>query len=149
MIAWRICKARFDPWDATGATLWPGRWHSRGRAVLYAADSYAGAILEVLVHASRPRQFMGAHQAVRLDVPDQLVETVDGADVPGWDDPDPATPRVFGDRWLLDTRTAALVVPALPSRPIGRIVLINLTHPDAARIGRGAPFPVPWDERLY
>lgn len=147
MIAWRVCKARYDPWDGTGATLFGGRWHSRGRAVVYAADSYAGAILEVLVHSSQ-RQFMGPHHAVRLDIPDELAEEAPVPAVPGWDAPDPATARLFGDRWLAETRTAALVVPALPCRPVGKVVVINVAHPDAGRITRSAPFAVLWDDRL-
>lgn len=149
MIAWRTCKTRYDPWDGTGALLHGGRWHSPGRAVIYAADSFAGSLLEVLVHAMRPRTLASAHHAVRLDIPDDVAETVTNADVPGWDQRDLAVPRLFGDRWLEQARSAALIVPALPSRPIGRIVVINPAHPSAAAIVRGDPFPVPWDERLY
>ena len=149
MIAWRICKARFDPWDGTGAVLHGGRWHTHGRPVLYAADSYAGAILEILVHSTQPRLFPGDHHAVRLDIPDDALEEATTLEAPSWDERDPAAARSFGDRWLAETRTAALMVPALPCRPVGRIVVINLAHPDAARIERGAPFAVPWDERLF
>jgi len=40
-------------------------------------------------------------------------------------------------------------VPALPCRPVGRILMINPAHPDARRIKRDAVFAVPWDERLF
>ena len=149
MIVWRISKARYDPWDATGARQHGGRWSSPGAAVLYTADTYAGALLELLVHQTEPRSLPGPHHAIQAAVPDELVATVTEADAPGWDQRDCAAARATGDRWLAEGRTAALVVPALPSRPIGCIVVINLAHPDAARIERSAPFAVPWDERLF
>ncbi|HEV2734625.1 MAG TPA: RES family NAD+ phosphorylase, partial [Longimicrobiaceae bacterium] len=77
MLAWRVSKARFEPFDGTGAMLHGARWNSPGRPVVYAADSLAGAILEILAHALRPRTLPGPHHAVRIEVPDALVETLD------------------------------------------------------------------------
>ena len=54
MLAWRISKTRHAPFDGTGARLRGARWNSPGRPVIYAADSFAGSILEVLAHALRP-----------------------------------------------------------------------------------------------
>lgn len=149
MLAWRTCKTRYDPWDGAGAAQWGGRWNSPGHLVVYAADSFAGSLLEILVHGTRPRTLPGAHHAVRIDVPDELIERVEESALPGWDLRDSAEARQFGDRWLEEGRSAALSVPALPARPVGRIVLINPAHPDAGRLVRGTPFRVPWDERLF
>ncbi|HEU0013660.1 MAG TPA: RES domain-containing protein [Longimicrobium sp.] len=149
MIAWRITKTRHAPFDGTGALLWGARWNSPGRAVIYAADSFAGAILEILAHSARPRTLPGPHHAVRIDIPDDLAEMLDPGDLNGWENRDSRPAVEFGDAWLRDARSPAMVVPALPSRPIGRNVLINPGHPAAARISVSAPFPVPWDERLF
>ncbi|HEY2805773.1 MAG TPA: RES domain-containing protein [Gemmatimonadales bacterium] len=149
MIAFRTCKVRYDPWDGTGAALIGGRWNSPGRAVIYAADSFPGSLLEILAHTLTPRTLPGRHHAARLDIGDDLVEDLDPAALPGWYQRDSPEARSFGDQWLEEARTPALAVPALPSRPIGRVVLINPVHPDAARITRGATFAVPWDERLF
>ena len=46
--AWRVTKARHPPYDAGGALLVGGRWNPPGRAVIYAADSFAGALLGIL-----------------------------------------------------------------------------------------------------
>ena len=148
MIAWRTTKTRFDPWDTTGAGLWGGRWHSPGRGLIYAADSFAGSLLEILAHAETPKT-LTEHHAIRIDVPDDVVERPDDAQLEGWDAKRSVSARAFGDAWLSQGRSAALLVPAMPSRPIGRLVVINPLHPDAARIVRGAPFRVPWDERLF
>jgi len=149
VLAWRTCKRRHDPWDASGAAQWGGRWNSPGHAVVYAADSFAGSLLEIIAHSARPRTLPGPHHAVRIEIPDELVEWLDGGRLSGWYQRDFAAARRFGDRWLEESRSVALAVPALPARPVGRILLINPAHAGAARLTRGAPFDVPWDERLF
>lgn len=149
MLAWRVSKTRFPPFDGTGAMLRGARWNSGGRPVIYAADTFAGAILEILAHALRPRTLPGAYHAVRIEIPDVLVERLDPAALPGWDDKGSPEARAFGDRWLAEARSATLAVPAVPSRPVGVNVLVNPDHPDAGRIMVSDPFEVPWDERLF
>jgi RES domain-containing protein len=148
MIAFRACKVRYDPFDASGAALHGGRWNSPGHPVIYAADSFAGSLLEVLAHSMRPRTLPGAHHALQLDIPDALIEVVEEGVVPRWHEPDSPEARDFGDRWITEARTVALSAPSLPARPVGRVVLLNPAHPDLHRIVRGEPFPVPWDDRL-
>ena len=48
----RIADMRHAIFDGTGAMLYGARWNSHGRRVIYAAETYAGALLEILVHAS-------------------------------------------------------------------------------------------------
>ncbi|MEW6752672.1 MAG: RES family NAD+ phosphorylase [Candidatus Latescibacterota bacterium] len=147
--AWRVAKTRYPAYDGTGAMLMGGRWNSPGRTVIYAADTFAGAILEILAHALRPRTLPGPHHAVRIDIPDDLVEVLEPAALPGWDTPGSPQARQFGDRWLGVRRSAVLVVPALASRPVGRTVVVNPAHPDAALIDVAPAFVAPWDERLF
>jgi RES domain-containing protein len=149
MLAWRISKVQYPPFDGTGARIAGARWNSPGRSMIYAADTFAGAILEILAHALRPRTLAGAHHAVRIDIPDDLVEVLDPAALPAWETKGSPEARAFGDGWLVEQRSAVLLVPAVPSRPIGRNVLINPEHSDVSRITVSAPFAVPWDERLF
>ena len=149
MLAWRTCKTRYDPYDGSGAAHWGGRWNSPGHPVLYTADSFAGSILEIIAHALRPRTLPGPHHAVRVEIPDDMIEWLEGDRLDGWDARDAAEARAFGDRWLRESRSAALAVPSLPARPVGRLLLLNLAHGDARRLERGAPFAVPWDEQLF
>ena len=125
------------------------RWNSAGRPVIYASDSFAGAILEILAHSLRPRTLPGLHHAVRITIPDHMVESLDEGDLPGWEERDSAAALEYGDGWLAEMRTPVLVAPALPSRPVGRTVLINPVHPDVGQIQRSETFLVPWDERLF
>ena len=148
-VAWRVAKQRHPAFDGTGAMLNGGRWNSPGRMVVYAADTFAGAILEILAHASRPRTLPGPHHAVRLEFAEDMSETIDAEALPGWDTRGSPEALRYGDRWLDDGRTAVLVVPAVASRPVGNLVIINPDHPDARRIAVSEPFAVPWDERLF
>ena len=52
MQAYRLVKKRYadDPLSPQGAKLYGGRWNSKGNGAVYAADSVALAVLEVLVH---------------------------------------------------------------------------------------------------
>jgi len=149
MIAWRVTKTRYQPLDGRGAEIWGGRWNHPGRPVVYAADSFAGALLEILAHSLRPRTLPGPHHAARVEIPDAQIEILEPEALPGWDERGSRVALEFGTRWLEEHRTLALVVPALPSRPVGRTVLINPLHRDSARLLSTPVFPVPWDERLF
>lgn len=149
MLAWRIAKKRYDPMDGRGALWRGGRWNSAGQTVVYASSSFAGAILEILVHSARPRTLPGPHHAVRIEIDEEEIERVDPADVPGWEERASPAARDYGDRWLREARSLVLVVPALPSRPVGRSVLVNPEHPRADRMRISERFDVPWDERLF
>jgi len=112
MIVYRIADSRRPIFDATGAMLHGGRWNSAGLRAIYAAETYAGALLEVLVHSNLsqpPKQ----HRVVRIEVPDKLkVENVSINTVPGWDNEDMRASRAFGDRWLRESRSQYFEFPA-------------------------------------
>lgn len=149
MRCFRIADARFPLFDGTGARLHGGRWNSPGRAVIYSAETYAGAILEILVHANLNR-IPRTHAVVTIEVPDDVaVECLAASDLPGWDKPDLSISRSFGDRWLVEARTAVLFVPSLVTRGREHNVLLNPAHPDFARLTYSQPEPVVWDERLF
>lgn len=148
-VAWRIAKKRHAIWDGTGASMVGGRWNSAGHPVIYAADTFPGAILEILAHTLRPRTLPGPHHGLRIHIPHELVAVLDPGDLPGWDTKGSPEARAFGDRWLAEGSSAVLIVPAVSSRPVGRNVLINPHHRDAERITPGEPFEVPWDERPF
>ncbi|HEX6370481.1 MAG TPA: RES domain-containing protein [Longimicrobium sp.] len=150
IVAYRVCKVRYPVFDGTGAEIAGGRWNSRGRPLIYCADSFAGSLLEILVHANAPVALPGAHHCARAFAEDDIaVEVLEEADLPGWDDEDAVVSRSFGDRWLEEQRTAILSVPAATARPYGRNLLLNPAHPDYDRIVRESEVPVHWDVRLF
>jgi RES domain-containing protein len=82
--AYRVCKTRYPVWDGTGAEIAGGRWNSPGRPLIYCADSFAGSLLEILVHANAPIALPGTHHAARAFLEgDVAVETLAEGDLPG------------------------------------------------------------------
>lgn len=150
LIAYRVCKTRYPVFDGTGAQIAGGRWNSRGRPLIYCADSFAGALLEIIVHANAPVALPGAHHCARALVGDAIgIEVLQETDLPGWADEDAMVSRAFGDRWIDERRSAVLSVPAATARPYGRNLLLNPEHPDYPRIVLETAVDVVWDSRLF
>jgi RES domain-containing protein len=138
---------RHTIFDGSGAVLHGARWNSPGRRVIYATETYAGALLEILVHASGsvPR----SQGYVEIQIPAGLpLEEITLDDVPQWDSPSFETARAFGDRWYDERRTSVLIVPPVVTL-VERNVLIDQEHPDFARIRASRALPVRWDVRLW
>lgn len=149
LVAWRLTKARYaeTALSGMGSTLHAGRWHLRGRPVVYAASSAALALVETLVHAERADLLRDAYVAVPLRIPARLVETL--ADLPAdwqaW--PHPASTQRLGTAWVDGRRSAVLVVPSAVV-PHETNVLLNPLHPAFHTIEVGAPEPFPIDARF-
>lgn len=150
MRAFRIADRRFPIFDGTGARLIGGRWNSPGRPVIYAAETYAGALLEVLVHSNLGR-VPKTHAAIEISIPNSIaVESVDGRSLPAWDAEDQMASRAFGDQWLRENRSAVLMVPSVVLHGREHNVLINAHHPQFQRIKATEPQDdVRWDRRLF
>lgn len=146
--AYRIADSRKPIFDGSGAALYGARWNSPGRRVIYAAETYAGALIEKLVHTNIGR--VPKHQKyVEILIPaDVAIEEVDPNQVVGWDAADQLASRAFGDRWCDSQRTAVLIVPSVVTI-MERNVLINQNHPAFRKIRASEPRPVIWDERLF
>lgn len=146
LYAYRIADGRYPLFDGAGAQRRGGRWNSPGKAAIYGALSYAGALLEVLAHGGIgkvPR----TQRWIRIEIP-AGVKIEEADDIPGWDAADYTASRAFGDKWLDDRRSVALVVPSLVGRPNERNVVINPLHSDFGRLRVTEPVPVIWDSRL-
>jgi RES domain-containing protein len=133
--------------DATGSTIAPGRWNDRSHPVIYAAECFATALLEKLVHGSGalpPNQHY-----VTITIPAGVTyEVLQPASHPGWDLANAAVSKAFGCRWQAERRSVVLFVPSVIA-PVETNVLINPAHPDFARIKPGLDVPVYWDRRLF
>ena len=145
--AFRIANARYPIFDGSGAVRYGARWNSPGRRVIHASETYAGALLEILVHTSGsvPR----GQVYVEIEIPANVsVESVAPVDLPGWDAPSFDAARKFGDRWYDEKRSAVLLVPSVVTR-VERNVMIHQDHPEFARLRVSQPAPVGWDTRLW
>lgn len=149
MRIFRIADQRHPIWDGTGAALMGGRWNSPGRPVIYGALSFAGAMLEVLVHSNTGR-VPATQRCVAVDVPDEVpVQRLDVVALPtGWDAPSSTEARRLGDQWLDEVSSAVLLVPSVVAR-LEWNALVNPLHPAARLLRPGEPQPVIWDRRLF
>jgi RES domain-containing protein len=146
--AYRIADGRHKIFDGAGAAIHGGRWNSPGRHVIYAAETYAGAMLEALAHANIGR-LPKTQVWIEILIGKRVsIEEVDGRDVPGWHASNQRASRDHGDRWYDQKRTAVLVVPSVVVR-LERNIAINQEHPDFSKIRATAPKPVIWDRRLF
>ncbi|MBS1816200.1 MAG: RES domain-containing protein [Acidobacteria bacterium] len=149
MYAYRIADARHPIFDPTGAMLHGGRWNSAGKRVIYAAETYAGALLEILVHANlnRPPKHQ---QSVRIFIPDAIViEDVVLDQVHGWDKEDASVSQQFGDAWYESKRSAILRVPSVATQGREKNLVINTEHKQFRLITADRPEAVLWDTRLF
>lgn len=149
MVAYRIADARHPIFDATGAMLHGGRWNSIGLRVIYAAETYAGALLEILVHSnlSQPPK---NHRVVRIVVPDNVaIETVPIDHVENWDAADMIASRAFGDRWIQENGTAILRVPSVITNGRESNIVFNTAHSEFALVRTDDPEPMHLDARLF
>ena len=125
------------------------RWNSPGRAIIYAALSYAGAMLEQLVHANTGRVPKNQKYVV-INIPANVrVERRSRDNLPkDWDSEDCRVSRAFGDTWLASERSAVLLVPSVAAE-LETNVLMNPAHSQFRRIRVSEPRMVKWDERLF
>jgi RES domain-containing protein len=118
-----------------GALRASGRWHNRGRRIVYCAENPATALLEILVHFEiEIRDLPAQYRLLKIDVPDDVhVEHVSPDDLPkDWHEKVEVT-RAIGDTWLANASSAMLRVPSvLVSETFN--VLLTPAHPDAARV---------------
>jgi RES domain-containing protein len=134
---WRICRKphALNPLAGLGGLATSGRWHSKGRPILYTASSAALAALETLVHVD-PLLAPLDLQLLTIEIPDDLPsETLDLSLLPkGWAGvPAPAVLQAMGDAWLESQRSAVWIVPSAVI-PVERNLLLNPQHPDAHRL---------------
>jgi RES domain-containing protein len=127
-----------------------GRWHRAGHPVVYASESTALAVLEVLA-GTRDRTVLRDASYVRLtvDVPAEGIVRLSGAELPpdwqAW--PHGESAQELGSRWLASRASLGLSVPSTLI-PTERNVLLNPLHPDWGRVEASGPEAFVFDARL-
>jgi len=147
--AFRVADARHALFDGTGAYLRGGRWNSPGKRVIYAAETYAGALLESLVHLNFDEVPDGYSWIEIAISKGNEVEEVGSHQVEGWNSDDLTLTREYGDRWYEQKRTPVLLVPSVVTAGVERNILINQEHSGFAAIWASGTREVIWDDRLW
>ena len=133
MFLWRI--SNHLSLEGDGALRAPGRWHTRGRRVVYCAQSPAAALLEILIHFEIDIQDLPArYRLLKIEAPDDVqVERVSVDQLPAdWPENTEMT-RALGDGWLTGGSVSLLTVPSAIV-PETFNILLNPAHKDAKRI---------------
>lgn len=128
MTLWRI--SQHVDLSGIGGLRAGGRWHTRGRPVVYLADHPASCLLEMLVQGAALGAMPAAYQWLSVEAPSGSVADLDVLPY-AWRD-DLAATRGLGDAWLRGTATALLRVPSVIA-PASFNYLLNPAHPLASQ----------------
>ena len=133
MFLWRISNHASLAGD--GGLRASGRWHTRGKRVVYCAENPAAALLEILVHFEIEIGDLPArYRLLKVNVPDDLqVDRVSPTDLGSDGIDDALATRAIGDTRLTRATTPLLAVPYTVV-PETSNILLNPAHPDAKRI---------------
>jgi len=147
MILWRISD--HADLGGVGGLKWSGRWHNRGRKVVYLADSPTGALLERLVHLDLdPENTPESYTRLKVTIPDDLA--IAFLDPPSDEDwrLDEGLTRNIGDAWLAGGKTClARVASAIAADAWN--YLLNPLHPDAERVQIVSVTREQYDRRIF
>ena len=143
---WRISKpgrAKASP-NGTGAH----RWNSPETPVIYAAESRALAVLEILCHLEG-RELLEPYVLIEIGMDASLVQKIEKSSLPqNWRaDPSPPELKRLGDWWIRSAECPVLRVPSA-LLPDEHNFLLNIEHPDFRRRSFGDPVPFRFDVSL-
>jgi putative toxin-antitoxin system antitoxin component (TIGR02293 family) len=147
VILWRI--SNHASLAGGGALRTSGRWHTRGRRVVYCALTPAAAFLEGLVHFEiELRDLPVRYRLLRIDAPaDVAVERIAVASLPSDWTANVEVTRGLGDEWLASGRTPLLIVPSAIV-PETFNALLNPSHEADRRVIIAGVSEHPIDPRL-
>jgi RES domain-containing protein len=147
MNLWRISNHR----DLSGVDGLKrnGRWHNRGKKVVYLSDSPTGALLETLVHFELdPEDIPDFYNRLKVTIPDHLVIVhLDPPNEVDWA-LDKKLTRSLGDAWLRERKTCLARVPSVIATEAWNY-LLNPEHPGAAQVQIVAVTREQYDLRLF
>ena len=151
MRCWRICRRRYAAEAATGegARLYGGRWNSRGVRVVYASTSLALAAVETFVNLE-PNLIPVDLVSIEGEFPDSLAaQKLDQSVLrAGRQVSRDESLRRFGDEWIRNGETVALLVPSAAIRSEWN-VLLNPAHAGFSQVRFKSPERFEFDARMF
>lgn len=134
---WRITPTKFVKVALTGegASIYGGRWNSKGNKAVYSSATLSLAILETLVHFEDIKFPNRNYTVLRLDIPDQSIVFAPEDSLPElWNDLTKITESArYGDKWLVGLESVALAVPSVVV-PSELNYIINPSHIDFTHV---------------
>jgi RES domain-containing protein len=148
--AWRITKQKHSrsAFTGEGAKLYGGRWNSAGRPVIYAAESRALALAEILVHLESAMA-LSRYVLFPVEIEETYIAEIDPDALPkNWRaEPAPKRLQILGDDWLASGKSAVLRVPSAIV-PGEFNYLLNPVHSNFSKLLIHGPERFPIDKRL-
>ena len=149
MLVYRVAKCAYiNDLSGRGASLFAGRWNSKGIFMLYTSMTPSLALLENRVHMT----FMPTEEfcLAKLSIPEDKVLVMEAIDLPvdWYKYPAPSALKKIGDAFVRDMVYLALKIPSAVL-PEEYNILINPNHPDAVKIEQVSNRTIPIDERLF
>lgn len=146
MRLWRI--SAYPGLGGEGGKHADGRWHTRGKPIIYASEHPALAMVEAMAHmrlgvASIPLTL----KLIAIDVDDRVSTAVTPALPDGWQANEP-TSQAAGDRWLAARDSLLLPVPSAVLAHSTNY-LLNPLHADAATSMSEVAVEPFWFDRRY
>jgi len=149
MIVYRISDCKYiNDLSGKGASLFDGRWHSKGTYVVYTAESRALALLENVVH----RAMIPANSLcmATIEIPDNNIENFPMEKLPpGWySNPSPNYLKPIGDNFIRAGKYLALKLPSALMMEEHNY-LLNPAHPSFSKVKITTERSISIDERLF
>lgn len=144
MRLWRLTQAEHATLDGIGGMLASGRWHTKGRPLIYTASHLSLALVEQLVHRIQSPELLAKMKlvAIEIEAPDNSIGVQDT--IPR----DRSVSQQIGDEWLSSGKTLLLGVPSVVV-PREANVIINPRHPRFGEIQVLSHEPFDIDRRFY
>jgi RES domain-containing protein len=134
MIVYRFASELYkEDISGNGASLFGGRWNSKGNPVLYTSHNISLSVLELLVHNKNYVSYKNPY-LISISIPDYIIPVVTAAEklVTGWNSK-PGYTRRIGDQFLNETSSLVLQVPSSIISQENNL-LINPLHPDFKKV---------------
>ena len=151
MIVFRLSHTEYcNDLSGKGASIYGGRWNSKGKSLLYTSDSRALCITEVAVHT--PLGIVPVDYSLGIiEIPDtSMIQEISLGQLPDdWKSfPHSASTQLIGDQFIRDRKKLILKVPSAVV-PGEYNYLINPAHPEFSTITLLRTEPFIFDERLF
>ncbi len=129
---YRLVKRKYTgkPLDGLGGLHVDGRWHSKGKPIIYSSESIALAKMEILTRLGGERPLLKAYSVFEIEFDEVETYRLEQSDLSDeWDIwPYGEATQVIGDDWIAEGKYLALSVPSA-TEPRERNILINPVHP--------------------
>jgi RES domain-containing protein len=149
-VVWRLCAAKYaeTAFSGDGARLYGGRWSPTGVALVYAAESRALAVVEILANVDDAEVlFDVAWVLVSAEIPTTLIDSPARLPETWRQFPHPPETQALGHAWARAKKSVVLRVPSAVV-PGEFNYLLNPAHDDFKRVKFGQPASFAFDPRL-